>query len=466
MALQTSNLQALMATLRSRSSAFIWQPQLEAQPFWKRLLIRSLQILRAVLRDMVSGQLSLRAMSLVFITVIGFFPLLALTFAVLKSLGVHNAMEDTLLTLLQPLGEQANELTAQVLDYVDSLQVEVIGIISIGVLLYLLLDMMRKIESSFNYIWAVKQGRSWSSRISEYLFAVIVSPLLLSLSISITSYVNTNFFERVLQNLIYGGLILEFTAFIVSILLMSLAFAFAYGFLPNTRVKFGSAFIGGLVTTIIWKLMGSVFQGFFVASARESIYLAFATPIAVMFFIYIGWLVALIGSSIAFYHQHPAKARTGRGRLQLSISQQEQLNLAVATAIIQRFTAGGEPMNEDELAATIGSSPVAIESALQTLENIGLIVHTGEEPSRFLPSKSVTECTLVDIWKAVRHYNKDQLYDAAESDTMLEVREFQASLDAAVEQQLGQHRIVSSSPSDSPGTPPADITQFNLKTGN
>jgi len=266
MALQTSNLQSLIAALRSRTSAFIWQPQLEAQPFWKRLLVRSLQILIAVVRDMVSGQLSLRAMSLVFTTVIGFFPLLVLSFAVLKGLGVHNAMEPTLLTLLQPLGERANELTAEVLNYVDNLQVELIGITSIGVLLYILLDMMRKIESSFNYIWAVKQGRSWSNRLSEYMFAVIVSPVLLFLSISITSYVNTNFFERVLQNLIYGGLILEFTAFVVSILLMSLAFAFAYGFLPNTRVQFSSAFIGGFVTTIIWKLMGSMFQGFFVHS--------------------------------------------------------------------------------------------------------------------------------------------------------------------------------------------------------
>ena len=459
MALQTSNLQSLIAALGARTSAFIWQPDLEAQPFWKRLLIRSLQILIAVVRDMVSGQLSLRAMSLVFTTVIGFFPLLALSFAVLKSFGVHNAMEPALLTLLQPLGERANEFTSEVLNYVDSLQVELIGIISIGVLLYILLDMMRKIESSVNYIWAVKQGRSWSSRISEYLFAVIVSPLLLSLSISITSSVNTNFFEQLLQNLIFGGLILEFTAFIVSILFMSLAFAFAYGFLPNTRVKFGSAFIGGFVTTIIWKLMGSVFQEFFVASARESIYLAFATPIAVMFFIYIGWLVALIGSSIAFYHQHPAKARTGRGKLQLSITQQERLSLAVATVIIQRFAAGGEPMNEDQLAATLGSSPVAIESALETLENIGLIVHTGEEPSRFLPGKSVADCTMVDIWKAVRHYNEDQLYAAAESDAMQQVHEFQASLDAAVEQQLGQQPIVSSSSSDSPSSPPADITQ-------
>ena len=292
--LQTIN--KFRTTLRN----FLWQQEFASLPLGKRFLIRSCQILTAVIRDLVQGQLSLRAMSLVFTTLIGLFPLLALSFAILKSLGVHNALEPALLTLLEPLGDRSIEVTSQILAYVDDIQVQLIGVTSIGLLLYIVLDMMRKIESSFNYIWAVKRGRSWSSRVSEYLLAVIVSPILLFLSISITSSVNTNFFERFLESLSFGGLIIEAMALIMPILFMSLAFAFAYSFLPNTRVRFGSALLGGFVTTIIWKLMGSVFQGFFVASARESIYLAFATAIAVMFFAYIGWLVALIGSSIAF----------------------------------------------------------------------------------------------------------------------------------------------------------------------
>ena len=465
MAIQFTSLKSLIDSISSRVSGFVWQPHVEALPIWQRLAIRSIQIFLAVARDLLHGQLSLRAMSLVFTTIIGFFPLLALTFAVLKGLGVHNAMEPTLLTLLQPLGDRANELTGEVLSYVDNLQVELIGITSIGLLFYIVLDMMRKIESSFNYIWAVKRGRSWSSRVSEYLFAVIVSPLLLFLSISITSYINTNFFERLLENLTYGGVILEFTAYSVSILLMSLAFAFAYGFLPNTRVKFGSAFLGGFVTTIIWKLMGSVFQGIFVASARESIYLAFATAIAVMFFIYIGWLVALIGSSIAFYHQNIAKARTGREKMVLSISQQEQLSLAVATVIIQRFSAGEVPLDEDQLAETLHNSPVAIENSLEILEKIGLIIATGEDPVRYLPSRSVHDCTMVDIWRAMRNYNTDKMYDNVESEAMQRVLNFQACLDAAVEAQLGDRRFVEPATAAQSGSQQAEIAELNVKTG-
>ena len=235
MALQLSSIQSRIHALRERIQCILWVEQLQSQPLWKRFLIRTSQIIVAVVRDLTQEQLSLRAMSLVFTTVIGFFPLFALTFAVLKSLGVHNAMEPTLLTLLQPLGERSAELTTQILSYVDNLQVELIGITSVGILLYIVLDMMRKIESSFNYIWAVEKGRSWSNRVSEYLFAVIVSPLLLFMSISLTSYINTNFFETLLQNLMFGGMLIEAAAFTASILLMSLLLLLPIAFCPTPR---------------------------------------------------------------------------------------------------------------------------------------------------------------------------------------------------------------------------------------
>lgn len=442
MSLQLSSIHTHIATMQRKASAFLWQQDLDQVPIWKRGLIRSSQIIVAVIRDLMQEQLSLRAMSLVFTTVIGFFPMIALTFAVLKSLGVHNAMEPTLLTLLQPLGERANEFTQQILSYVDNLQVQLIGITSVGLLIYFVLDMMRKIESAFNYIWAVKKGRSLSSRISEYLFAVIVSPLLLFLSISLTSYINTNFFESFLENLIFGSVIIEASAFVISILLMSLAFAFAYSFLPNTKVQFSSAFIGGLVTTIIWKLMGSVFQGIFVASARESIYLAFASAIAIMFFIYIGWLVALIGSSIAFYHQNPSKTHAGRTTLTLSIAQQEQLSLAVAIAIIRRFQLGGAALTDEELARNLDSNQVAIEQALEQLQKIGLISRTGDQPPAYLPSHSVEDCTMVEIWQALRDSNTDHISISDDSTELLMAHQFQQDIDDAIMSSLGSRKFV------------------------
>lgn len=442
MALYFSSLQKKIAAIRSDVETFLWQQDISKRSFLSRLYIRSCQIVFAVIRDLIQGQLSLRAMSLVFTTMIGFFPLLALTFAVLKSLGVHNAMEPTLLAVLEPLGDRSAEITAQILSYVDDINVGVIGITSVGLLLYIVLDMMRKIEISFNYIWDVRRGRSWSNRISEYLFAVIVSPLLLFLSISITSYVNTNFFERFLENITYGGFLIGFTAWLAPLLLMSVAFAFAYGFIPNTKVRFSSAFVGGFVTTIIWKLMGSVFQQFFVTAARESIYLAFATAIVVLFFVYIGWLVALIGSSIAFYHQNPSKTRNGRERQRLSISQQEEITLALASTIIRRFHNGESALGEAELANSISSNPPAIGRALHALEEIGLIAKTADDPVRYLPAKSINDCKVVDIWRALRLWNEEKLSAPEETEVLTRIRNFQTAMDTVVAAELGDRKFI------------------------
>ncbi|GAB5498853.1 MAG: YihY/virulence factor BrkB family protein [Pseudohongiellaceae bacterium] len=437
MALNFAQIRAAVKNWRIKLDDLLWQPLLSEEPWWRRVLLRAAQITVAITRDLFQEQLSLRAMSLVFTTLIGFFPLFALTFAVLKSVGAHNAMEPTLMALLEPLGNRSTEVTQQILAYVDNLRVELIGITSVGLLLYIVLDMMRKIEGAFNYIWAVKQARSWASRISEYLFAVIVSPLLLFISISITSYVNTNFFTAFLEGLVYGGLIIRFFAAIAPILLMSLAFAFAYSFLPNTKVQFSSAFIGGLVTTLIWKLMGLFFQEFFVTSARESIYLAFASAIVIMFFIYVGWLVALIGSSIAFYHQYPAKTRTGRDKVALSICQRESMALAVAETVIEQFNQGGEPLNEEQIIARLHANPTGVESALALLLQIGMLTETSSEPASYLPTHSVTDSTLVDTWKALRNVNADEIDPLGNSQEMQRVREFQQQLDATIERELG-----------------------------
>ncbi len=462
MALQLSQLRKEAKLLRLKTQAILWQQDIQALSWWHRSILRAVQILVAVIRDLFQGQLSLRAMSLVFTTVIGFFPLFAVTFAVLKGLGVHNAMEPTLLTLLEPLGERATEITQQILTYVDNLQVQLIGVTSLGILIYIVLDMMHKIETSFNYIWAVKKGRSLANRFSEYLFAVIVSPLLLFLSISLTSYINTNFFESFLENLVFGSVIISTTAYVTSILLMSLAFAFAYGFLPNTKVQFSSAFIGGLVTTLCWKLMGSVFQAFFVSPLRENIYLAFASAIAIMIFLYVGWLVALIGSSIAFYHQNPGKARSGRTNLQLSIAQQEAVSLATALAIIRQFDSGGRALNEDELVQELDMPPLAIENSLEILRAIDLITASDDEPPRFLPSHSIEDCTLVEIWQTLRNFNADTMSSNADSSELQTIEQFQEEVQRAVNAQLGKRKFLDSVEGIDTRNPPENPDKLNL----
>ena len=437
------NYSRIRSSAQQQINTYLWDTDLESVAFPKRLLIRTAQIIFAIIRDLAEGQLSLRAMSLVYSTILGFIPTLALVFAVLKSLGVHNTMEPTLNTLLEALGDRGEQVTAQIIQFVENIQVSVIGITSLAILIYLVLDMMRKIESSFNYIWCVSQGRSWTSRINEYLSAVIVTPLLLFVSVSVTSYVNTRFFTRFLETLSYGSAIIEFFALLFPLLIMSLAFALAYCFLPNTRVKFKYAFVGGIITTIVWKLMGAFFQGYLFTDAREIIYLAFATVLAVMIFTYIGWLVALLGSDIAYYLQHPNKIKSGRAPLVLSISQQETLILTTAALIIHRFEQKLPPISEEEISQHLKVSSLTLYQAIRQLLDLGLIVSTNDDPPRYLPKSSVSDSSLAQIWKQLRASKSSPMTMDRNLPEVIQTQEFLAKVDGLVSNNLGNDKIVS-----------------------
>ena len=295
--------EAVRAWLWRESASDLWIAQASR---------RCLQIGAAVIRDLTGGQLSLRAMGLVFITIVGFFPALTLVFAVLQEFGVHNDMRPTLLAVLEPMGARGVEITDDIIGYIDALQGELIGGASLIFLLYLVVDMLRKIEGCFNYIWCVENAGFRLRRLFGYLLTILLSPVLLVLSISISAVVNSPGLRNWLEEFALGSQIPAAISFLLPLALMSLGFALMYLLVPAARVRFVSALIGGIVTALVWKLMGSVFQVVFVSAARDSIYLAFASVIAVMYFVYFGWMAALTGSNIAYYHQHPDRIRTGR----------------------------------------------------------------------------------------------------------------------------------------------------------
>ncbi len=391
--------------------SWLWREMDHTTARWQWHLTRALQIAWAVLRDIAEGHVSLRAMSLVYYTVIAIVPLLALTFAVLKGLGVHNAMEPALLGLLQPfMGEYSNQITSNVVSFVDNVRVDVLSVVSLGVLLYTVLTMMQQIELTFNYIWSITQPRTLANRISEYLFAVLVSPLLILISVGIASSVSSTFFVSFLAQLSFGAWILQAIAFVMPAIFMSLAFALAFIFIPNTRVRFSSAFLGGVITMIAWKTMAWVFQNFIaVNSANAIIYAAFFAIILLMLFIYLGWLMLLIGSSVAFYHQYPSKTRTGRKPLQLSLEMQEEVSLSVAYLIVKRFSQKQDPWSLDELQAYTRLSAPVLESALQTLIDVAFISATDEQPRRYLPHHSVEDSSVSALRMQLRQRSNTPL---------------------------------------------------------
>ena len=381
----------------------IWEPDLTQVPFWKGLLLRTLRVGQVLLRDLSGGQLNLQAMSLVYTTLLSIVPLLAVSFSVLKAFGVHNQIEPLLLNMLAPLGPKGEEITVRMLQFIDNMRVGVLGAIGLGMLFYTVVSLMQKIESAFNYAWHVKRQRSFAQRFSDYLSVLIIGPVLVFSAMGVTASVMSTQFVQYLAGIEPLGTLLEFVTKLVPYLLIIGAFAFAYLFIPNTRVRFGSALVGALVAGVLWQTTGWVFASFIVSSTKyTAIYSAFATLVMFMIWLYVTWLILLVGASIAFYHQHPGYIVLERESLKLSPRMREKLALLVMYWVGRRFYAGEKGWSEAVLAERLQLPLDSVQSVVGALRAAGLLRETGEDPPLLLPGRPLDTTGVIEALEAVR----------------------------------------------------------------
>jgi len=237
----------------------IWERELSALPWWQAWLTKSVQICYVVVRDVVDGQLTLRAMSLVYTTLLALVPLLAVSFSVLKGFGVHNQIEPLLLNFLSPLGERGVEISSRIIGFVDNVKAGVLGSLGVALLVYTVISLIQKIESAFNYTWRVKRSRPFAQRFSDYLSIILIGPVLIFTALGITATLTSTAVVQKLVAIEPFGSFLQIGSHLLPYLLIITAFTFFYVLVPNKKVQFISALIGGITAGVLWEGLGFCF---------------------------------------------------------------------------------------------------------------------------------------------------------------------------------------------------------------
>ena len=379
----------------------VWgKPLMKAGPLGA-LVATVLRYLYAMLRDFFSGQLTMRAMSLVYTTLLSVVPLLAVSFAVLKGFGVFNQLEPYLDDLLAPLGEQGEHITTQILTLVDNVKGSVLGGLGMAFFLYTAISMVQKVEESFNYVWYVSKPRNFARRFTEYLIVLLVGPMIMVTAIGMITSIQSNTVVQYLLNNQALGPIFVIGGKFVPYLLISGVFTFMYMFMPNTKVNFKSAVVGGLVGGIMWATMGAIFTTFILfASRTQQIYAGFAVVITTLIWLYLNWLILLIGSQLAFYHQRPAFLRIGRQEPKLSNSMRERLALDIMFLVGQAFRAPDRSISSNEVSSKLHIPSIALAPVTGALESAGLLLSTEKED--LLPGREMSRIRLQEILDVVR----------------------------------------------------------------
>ena len=401
-----------------------------------------LQIVVVIGRDLMEGMITLRAMSLVYTTLLALVPLLAVSISVLKGFGVHDQLEPTLAIILAPMGEQSTEVSARIVDFVDNIKMGVLGALGLVLLIYTAISLIQKIESAFNFTWKLQSSRSLIKRFSDYLSVIMVGPVLVFSAVGITATLGSHQLVESLYVLPYMNDVTHFIGKLLPYVLVIVAFTFIYMLVPSTRVKFRSALYGAVVAGFLWQTTGILFTSFIGGSTSyTAIYSGFAILLIFMIWLYLSWMILLIGSSISFYHQNPDQLRWAghnphlSGRMRYKIALQAMIDIARAHDRQLKLVPSLENLaNYRQVPAEL------LKRMLDALQSDGLVQQNAEDPPAYLPGASLQRIQLADILRSAHAAEDDGRTDSLRSDAP--VTEFLRELDQGLETGIGEESLV------------------------
>ena len=389
-------------TQKEKLESWLLSPISNNAPIYLRLLWQVCRIAYALLRDLAQGRITLRAMSLVYTTILSVVPLLALSFSLLKVFNFQDRVSPMLYQFFEPMGEKGLEIYNNVLQFVDNLKVGVLGVLGLAMLLYTVMSLIQKVEEAFNTIWHAPASRSIARRFSNYLSAVFLGPILAGLAVSLTAAtLNLGLVKDLSEIEPFGSLIL-FASKSAPYAIIIFGFFLFYLLMPNAKVNTRSAFVGAVVGGVCWQMMSVAFAKFVVGSANyDAVYSGFAVGIVLLIWLYANWLILLLGSAISFYHQNGHYVT----RLQ-SDEAAPELREAIALKVMQEV---GERYDRDMDAITLleverlpAVPGVMTRKVITDLLDADLITLAGEKSEQLVPSRSTDKISIGEIYQAVR----------------------------------------------------------------
>jgi len=152
--------------------------------------------------------------------------------------------------------------------------------------------MLRNIEKAFNMIWRARENRSAVSSFILYWAVLSLAPVIFGFALGLSTYLSS--FAYMLDDLDVMGA-RAFMLKATPVLLSTAGFSLVYAAVPNCRVPFKHALIGGFVAAVAFHLARSVFTSLMVGSSFTFIYGAFAAVPLFLLWIYLSWNIVLFG---------------------------------------------------------------------------------------------------------------------------------------------------------------------------
>ena len=321
-------------------------------------------------------RLGLTAGSLTFTSVISLVPLVTVMLALFSAFPIFSSLQETLQryfvanlfpdTIAKPVLGAITQFSSRA---------NRLGLVGLIVLLVSAIALMLTIDRALNAIWRVKKPRPIAQRVLVYWSSITLGPLLVGVSLTATSYavsVARGYGQFMPQGF---GIVIALLEFV----LIAIGVAALFHYIPNTHVRWRHALVGGLFVAIgiagAKRLLALYFS---TVPTYSMIYGAFATVPIFLIWIYLSWVIVLLGAVIAAY---APVAGTRVKRWPAGAGSRFHLALAILRVLRKAQQAGSRGLSSGGLSAALRTDPLQIEPLVETLVRIdwvGRLDETGE----------------------------------------------------------------------------------------
>lgn len=366
-----------------------------------RFLFKVAQVLLLVGRLDVVRQLQLSAQALTYDTLLALVPLVIVVFAVVSGFGGLEDLRARLEALILNNISASEEVRAAVGDYLRRVLNYVrngsFSALSVVILIYSVLSLLGHIESAINEVFGSKVDRPFLGRLLTYWAALTLGPLLLGASFGITAALQNTGVVTAIDRTGIGVGFVQVLPFVVTLI----AFTALYMVVPNTHVKPSAAIFAAVVAGSLWngaKLLYAVYASH--ALSTKNVYGSLATVPLFILWIYLSWLLVLLGAQLAFAFQHATTYYKDRLALEANQAYRERVACRAFLEVARDFYLGRAPTRPDALAEDLDIPRRLLELVVSQLRDGGLLREVeapggGEEG--LVPAKDLERVTVADV---------------------------------------------------------------------
>ena len=381
----------------------IWRVRIKEVPRGKSFLLRTLRIFLLALRGFHEDKCQLRASALTFYSLLSVVPVIALAFAISKGFGLQKNLELFLTNELE--GQQ--EVLKWVIQFANALLANTKGgvIAGFGVLtlLWAVISLLNNVETAFNDIWYLKKGRGFATKLSNYLSLMLICPVLLISSSSLTVFI-TSQMTLITEKISLLGKISPLIFFLLKLspyFFIWVLFTFMYIVIPNKRVSFKGGLFGGIIAGTIFQLVQKAYIYFQIGVSKyNAIYGGFAALPLLLAWLQLSWLIVLLGAEISFAVHNEEDYEFESDSQKISYYYKKLLALWIVELCVKNFCQGEKPADIHVITHALGAPIRLIRELLFDLVEarvLSVVKQNDDSNSYYQPAQDVGNLTIKKV---------------------------------------------------------------------